>query len=321
MVAPVFFVDVVDDLLTALVAEVNVKVGHGNALGVEEAFKNQVVADGVDVGDAHAVGGKAARARTAPGTDRDVPAFGVVDKVVDDEVVVGVPHILDDAYLIRKALAQGVGDLAGIAALQPLVAELFKVGLVLHAVGRFEVGQLGVAEGKGKITLLRNFVGVLAGFRHQREQVVHLVGAFQVELIGLKFHAVGVGNGLAGLDAQKDALHLGVVAADVVRIVGGDHRDAGFARKADELRQHDRVLLQTVVLQFQIVVPCPEQIAEIQRGLLGALVIPCQNRLRHLARQTRRQADQTLVVLFQQLLIHARLGVEPLGKTGGYHFN
>jgi hypothetical protein len=51
MVGPVFLDDVVDDLLPALVAKVDVKVGHGNALGVQKTLEYQLVLDGVNVRD------------------------------------------------------------------------------------------------------------------------------------------------------------------------------------------------------------------------------------------------------------------------------
>ena len=62
MVCAVLPVDVVDDLLTALVAEIDVKIGHTDALGVQESLEDEVVADGVDVGDAYTVSRDAARA-------------------------------------------------------------------------------------------------------------------------------------------------------------------------------------------------------------------------------------------------------------------
>ena len=70
-----------------------------------------------------------------------------------------------------------------------------------------------MTEFKVKIALLGDLCGVGAGFRHHGEQFVHLVCGLDVEFISLELHAVGVLNGLAGLDAQQDALHLGVLFA------------------------------------------------------------------------------------------------------------
>lgn len=75
MVRTVFAVDVVDDLLSALVTEVHVKIRHTDALGVQKALENQVIADGVDICDAHTVGSDTARAGTTSRPYRDALTF------------------------------------------------------------------------------------------------------------------------------------------------------------------------------------------------------------------------------------------------------
>ena len=56
MVVAILPVHIVNDLLPPLIAEVHIKVGHTHALWVQEALEQQVVPNGVDVGNAHAVG-------------------------------------------------------------------------------------------------------------------------------------------------------------------------------------------------------------------------------------------------------------------------
>ena len=104
-------------------------------------------------------------------------------------------------------------------------------------------------------------------------------------------------------------------------VVGGCHGDACFPRKLDELRQNDVVLFQSVILQLNVIVALAEQVAVPQRAGFGTLIVACQNGLRDLTGQTGRQADQSLVILFQQLLIDAGLGVKALHKRGRYHFD
>ena len=103
-------------------------------------------------------------------------------------------------------------------------------------------------------------------------------------------------------------------------VVGSCHGDAGFARKLDKLRQNGSILLQAMILQFDVVILCTEQVPVPQRSRLCALVVPCQNGLRDLTRQTGRKADKPLVVLLQKLLIHAGFGVKALHETGRDHF-
>src|SRR5699024_125038 len=56
VVGAVLPVDIVDDLLPPADAEVDVDIGHGHPLRVEEALEVQVVLHGVQVGDVQAVG-------------------------------------------------------------------------------------------------------------------------------------------------------------------------------------------------------------------------------------------------------------------------
>ena len=76
-----------------------------------------------------------------------------------------------------------------------------------------------------------------------------------------------------------------------------------------------------MVLQLNIIVALAEQIVIVKRNLLGALIVPCQNRLRDLTGKAGGKADQAFVVLLQQVMVNARLGIKALQETGGYHFD
>ncbi len=104
-------------------------------------------------------------------------------------------------------------------------------------------------------------------------------------------------------------------------VVGGNHGDACLPRKADKLRQNGSVFFQAVVLQLNIIVALAEQIVIVKSNLLGALIVPCQNRLRDLTGKAGGKADQAFVVLLQQVMVNARLGIKALQETGGYHFD
>ena len=55
MVFTVEFANMFDNILTMLIVEVDVDIGHLNTFRVEEAFEHQSVLNGVKVGDAHGV--------------------------------------------------------------------------------------------------------------------------------------------------------------------------------------------------------------------------------------------------------------------------
>ena len=130
--------DVLDDLAAATVVEVDVEVGHRDAVGVEEPLEDEAVLQRVEVGDPHGVRGHRAGAGAAARTDADAVALGPVDEVRDDEEVAREPHLRDDAGLVLRLRAHRVGDAAGVALVQAgldLLDEPGVLGLALRAPG------------------------------------------------------------------------------------------------------------------------------------------------------------------------------------------
>ncbi len=83
---------VADNLEAAPFAEVNVYIGQRDALVVEEAFKQQIVGQRIQVGDAHGPGHERACGRSAARACGDAVVLGPVDKFLHDEEVVRKAH-------------------------------------------------------------------------------------------------------------------------------------------------------------------------------------------------------------------------------------
>ena len=144
LVAAVFFLDVGDDLFPAVHAEVDVEVGHRDAFGVQEAFEQQRVAQGIKVGDRQGIGDQGTCARAPARTDGNVVVLGPFDEVGHDQEIAGETHLLDDRQLeIEAGLVflgrGGMGDdlEAGLQAFVGLTAKL--VHLVI---GEFRAGSV-----------------------------------------------------------------------------------------------------------------------------------------------------------------------------------
>ena len=75
MVRAVLVHHIVDHLVPALVAEIDVKVGHAHPFRVQKALEQQMIAHGIHIGNAHAVGRQACRPRTPPRAPREYPRF------------------------------------------------------------------------------------------------------------------------------------------------------------------------------------------------------------------------------------------------------
>ena len=137
---------VLDHLAAVAGVEVHVDVGHLLAARVQEALEQQVVADGVDVGDAQAVRDARARRAPPPGTHADPTRAGVTEEVPHDQEVGGEAHRLDDAQLELDALEHLGAGRDAVAVLRALDAELAQVGVFVVTLRRGERRQHRVAE-------------------------------------------------------------------------------------------------------------------------------------------------------------------------------
>ena len=129
-VGAVLLTHVLNDLVTPALVEVDVDIGHGDALGVEEALEDESVAQRVELGDAHGVGHHGAGARASPRSHPDAVGLGPVDVVGHDEEVAGESHLGDDADLVLGLLAAVLGDVAVEPAVHAAPALLDEPGLV-----------------------------------------------------------------------------------------------------------------------------------------------------------------------------------------------
>ena len=101
---------VADHLVPVAGVEVHVDVGHRDAARVEEPLEQQVVLDGVEVGDPERVGHRAAGRAPPPGTHADPVVAGVLDEVPHDEEVRREPHVVDDLELVGQPLHDRVRE-------------------------------------------------------------------------------------------------------------------------------------------------------------------------------------------------------------------
>ena len=310
VVGAVLVDDVLDDLLPALVAEVDVEVRHADALRVQKALEQQVIAQRVDARDADAVGGEAADAGASARADRNAHALRLPDEVVDDQIVVYITHCIDRRNLIFKPVDDALVGVLAVMAVQPLVAHAPEIFAVVAAVRRVEPRQLRVAELELEVALVGDDLRVVRRLGAVRKQRAHFLLALEVELVRAEFEHVLILDRAVRLDADQDVVHLRVFFFDVVAVVRDDERDARLARKPDELRVDISLILQAVVLQLEIKIARAENIEIPLGGLLGRVVGADRKRARDLARKAGRKRDEPFAVRAQQIEIGAGLVVE-----------
>ncbi|MNB96692.1 hypothetical protein D3C75_439010 [compost metagenome] len=104
MLLAVFLHDIGDNLIAALIAEVDVNIRHRYPLGIKEALKEQVVFQRVYVGDPQGIRSEASRRRAAarPGNNSVLVTIG--NEIPDDQKIIAEAHALNNAQLVVQTL-------------------------------------------------------------------------------------------------------------------------------------------------------------------------------------------------------------------------
>ena len=221
MIRAVLTHDVLNDFSSALLAEVRIEVGHADPLGIQKTLEDQRVFHGIYFRNVHTVSSNGSSAGTTARPYRDSRFLGVADKIPYDQVVIDIPHAADDINFIVQPIQIGLGRIA-VAFPEALHTELSEVFFVGIPLGHREGRQVVFMEGEFQIALFGDSHCILKRLIAIGEQGAQLFFTLEVELLRLEFHTVGIINGLARLDAQQHILHLGILAAQIVGIVGND---------------------------------------------------------------------------------------------------
>ena len=312
---------VADHLVAVAGVEVHVDVGHRHPVRVQESLEQQVVADGVQVGDTQGVGHRAPGGGAPARPHPDAALASVADQVPGDEEVGGEPHVVDDVQFVGQPLQHPVRHRIAPALHRPLHGQVLQVGPVaVEPLRHREVGQLGLAELDGHVGPLGHQQRVVAGRGHLvvGEQVPHLRRRLQVVLVAVELEAALVGQQRAGLHAQQDVVGLGVVAVGVVAVVGGQQ---GRVEGAGDPQQRwvDPVLLgDLVVLHLDEEVVGAEDLPQPPGLLQRPVLVALQQGLGHLRAQAAGGDDQAFAVVGQHVPVAAGLVVVALqeGPTG-----
>src|SRR3989344_3389103 len=125
MIAAIFFGDILDDLVTPSIGKIKINIRRTNAVWIHEALKNEVVPDGVNVGDVEDIGDDRSCCGSATRPYDDFVVFGPIDKVLHHEKVGCKSGFTDHGEFIGEALAYLGGGVGGFFA-DALFAKLFQ---------------------------------------------------------------------------------------------------------------------------------------------------------------------------------------------------
>ena len=319
-----------DHFVASGFTEVDVDIGHGDTFWVEETLEEQAVFDRIDVGDAGAKSDEGARSRPTSRADGDIVIFGPVDKVRDDQEIVGKAHFLDHLEFVFEAIevffAQivvlfgwvlGENNLeSGLESFEAIGAQGVHIG---DAVAFVEFGEVVILVFEVDIAHLGDLEGVFAGIGPFFEEFPHLVGAFEIELLDIVFEAIGIADGFARLDGEEGVLGFGVFAGHVVDIVGGDQSESKLTGDLDELGIDGHLFCDAVHLEFDVIVAV-EDLGVFFGGGEGFFVASFEQKLADFTREARRRADQAFGVLAEDIFVDARAVMEAFKKARCHEF-
>ena len=310
--------DVADHVTPPAFVEVDVDVGHGHALGIQEPLEDQPVLERVQVGDAQGVGHQAACGRAAARADPDPVALGPHDEVGHDQEVRAEAHLGDDAHLVLDLLPAPVVIAVRVPAVHPAPDLLPEPALLGLPVGHVEqrhqvlalerdVGPLGDEQG-----------GVTAGLPLLvRERRPHLLRGLQVVARAVELEPPGVGHVGAGLHAEQHLVRFRVGLDRVVRVVGDHERQVQLFRDAPQAVADPLLDAQAVVHDLDEEVARAEDVP-VGGGRLERLRVLAEPQPGlHLAAGAAGGGDDALGVRGDQLTVHPRLAEVALQRGQG----
>ena len=323
----VFLPDVLDHLAPAPIAKIDVNVWQRHALRIQKSLKKQIVLQRIDVGDPQCVADQAPCRRAAPWPHRNSLRARVMNEIPHDQEVARKIHLLDHLDFARKAALVGIKRLAQ----QSLRCQHFQLwqspGESL-ADDFFEIGICGVAFRhlkfrEGIIDAL-DLHAAAFGDRHSprhrvrqfAEDASHFLCRLEIKLVGRELHAIDVAHGLARLNAHQNFLRASIGLLQIVRIVRGDERYPGLARKLHQIAVHPRLDFHSLVLHFQEKLSFPENFLQAIGGRARLIKLLFGNCLGNFAAQARRKRDQSLAVPRQQIVVDARLVIKSFEVSG-----
>ena len=332
VLAPVLVGDVLDHLAAAALAEVDVDVWQRHAFRVQEALEDEVVLDRIDVRDPEAVRDQAARGRPAPRSHRDPVFAGVADEVPRDHEVPGVLHLLDHVdFVVQPALVlvdRVLEHPPRGEVLQPRESrreavphDMLEVLIEGEAGRHVEVGQLVLGTGQIDVAPLGDADRILQRFREVPEDLRHLLGRLQVELVAVVAQPLGVVDRLAGADAQQNVVRLEVRVRQVVDVVGHDERQAEILRDRLKADVDDPLIVDALVLHLQKEVVGAEDVPIRRRRIDRPLLLLRADPGGDLTLEAAAQANEAGRMLREQLLVDARLVVEAFRVPRGHELD
>ncbi len=276
--AAVFSRHIFNHFASAAHAEVDINIGQRDAFWIQEALEEQIILHGIDVGDLQRIADETARGGTAAGANGNSLRAGVANKIPDDQKISGKLHALNHANFVGEArfvIGERATETSGSgkrfqmlhAIGEALANNFFKMRVGSVAFGNLEIRETDSALVRFSHCNARRLSTVRSRASGISAKILcHFFGGLEIKLVGGKFHAVRVAHRFAGLDAEQDFLSACVGLRQIVAIVCGDQRNAGFFGEPDDILINFLFEFEALILNFQEEIIFAENILQAIRG-------------------------------------------------------
>ncbi len=294
------FVDEVDDLVSPCRIEVDVDVGHLAPLRIQEPLEEQVVGNGVGVGDAECVAHDRV-ARAPPSRVTDAARACEVDDLLHDEKVLREPHPLDEREFVLETFER-VGHHRPIATLETvprLFGEYRVRGLASRDIGRWE---MELAQAEVEIAARRDLERCVTCSRQGGKQAAHLGASLEPEL-GIRA-VVRTRERHASACRGEHVVKAEVLGAQVVHVVRGHDGQCEVVGEAGKAVYEPGRVRSEGVGELDTKVAGLKTARKAAQSLASPARRACEQRIRSLSVRATRQADESLGVLGEVVQAH-----------------
>ena len=255
---------ILDDLVTPVLAEIDIEVRHRHAFRIQETLENQIVGNRVKVGDQQTIRHQRTSPGTTPGPDRHPVVLRPPDKIRHNQKVTGKPH-LDDGidFIIQTFIIDRPSCLAFFLVWKQHFQTFFQSMSCLaghelvqrHAIRRRKQRQFVVSQFQYQIATACNRHGIFQRTRQVGEQCRHIMLRLETLSFIEKMRTFFVGKHFAFRNAGPGFMRAELVRRQKLYRVRRHHRQRQLFRQFDGTM---KILLHTQLactLDFDIKIP------------------------------------------------------------------
>ena len=272
MVVAIFMRNVVDDFLTAFVAEIAVDIGHRITLRVQETLEEQIIFERIEGRDIEGIRHKRARRRSSARSYLNSVCLRKMDEIPDNEEIIVKAHIPDRLELVVKTGFDFGRDLV-VPPCKSFPAQRFQILSGIAVADRnFVFRHMIDAFFKRYVTPVRDKHRIFDGTRIIAEFTDHFLRRTQTEIPRIT-KSVLVVDTRACLNTDKHIVGGRVFASDIMGVVRRDQSDSRPFGNLPQSFPDRSFLLYPVILNFEEKISLSEDILILEGQFFSARLI------------------------------------------------